>query len=80
MGEAAPQAAVSMADGGHSPEAVRRALKVLQSAWGDLYMFGHDEQGPWAARLHRPGTEILRADTPEELGKLLAADFQAELS
>lgn len=80
MSEAAPQAARSMADGEHGLEAVSQALEALRLAWGDAYMFGHDEQGYWAARLHRPGTEILRADTPEELGKLLAADFEAELS
>jgi hypothetical protein len=80
MSEAAPQAARSTADGEHGLETVCEALEALRLAWGDVYMFGHDEQGYWAARLHRPGTEILRADTPEELGKLLTADFEAELS
>lgn len=54
------------------------ALAALRLAWGDIYMFGHDEEGYWAAShsLSSAGG-ILRADTPEELGGLCAAESGA---
>ncbi|HEY1619663.1 MAG TPA: hypothetical protein VGG25_18725 [Streptosporangiaceae bacterium] len=64
----------------HDLEEVSEALRALRLAWGDIYMFGHDEKGYRAARHHSPGTEILRAETAEELGSLCAADFEAEPS
>jgi hypothetical protein len=80
MDEAAPQAARGMTDGEHDLGEVSEALRALRLAWGDTYMFGHDERGYWAARHHRPGTEILRAETAEQLGSLCAADFEAKPS
>jgi hypothetical protein len=73
---AAPQAPDGMTDGARDLEAVSRALGALRLAWGDVYLFGHDEQGYWAAR-PRAGTAILRGETPEELGILCAAGFEA---
>jgi hypothetical protein len=72
------QAARDMADIEHDLDLVSRALEALRLAWGDVYMFGHDEKGYWAARHGRPGAEILRAETAEELGLLCAADFEAD--
>jgi hypothetical protein len=81
MGDrAAPQAAGGMTDGEHDLARVSEALRALRLAWGDVYTFGHDEQGYWAERLHGPAAGRLRAGTPEELGKLLAADFEPEPS
>ena len=54
--------------------AVSDALMSLRLVWGDQCEFGHDERGYWAVPLDRPEAEKLRADTPEELGQLLAAD------
>ena len=76
---AAPQAAKGMADSEHDLEAVSRALEALRRAWGDVYLFGHDEKGYWAARRHA-GTEVLRGETPEELGERCLADFEADPS
>lgn len=58
---------------GASLGAVSDALMVLRLVWGDAYEFGHDERGYWALPPGRPEAEKLRADTPEELGQLLAA-------
>ena len=69
MSEAAPQAAAGHADGARDLETVSRALEALRLAWGDKWLFGHDEKGYWAAG--RPGSGIRRAGTPEELGELL---------
>jgi hypothetical protein len=80
MDEAAPQAARGMAHSERDLEEVSEALRALRLAWGDTYMLGHDEKGYWAARHHRPGTEILRAETAEELGSRCVADFEAEPS
>jgi transcriptional regulator with XRE-family HTH domain len=52
---------------------VSDALMALRLLWADEYEFGHDERGYWAVPLDRPEAEKLRADTPEELGQLLAA-------
>ena len=79
MDEAAPQAAGGVTDSEHDLEEVSEALGALRLAWGDIYMFGHDEKGYWAAG-HRPGTEILRAETAEQLGTLCAAGFEAKPS
>jgi hypothetical protein len=51
---------------------VSDALTALRLVWGDEYEFGHDERGYWALPLDRPEAEKLRADAPEELGRLLA--------
>lgn len=77
---AAPQAAIDTSDGERAVDlaAVSRALLVLRLAWGDVYLFGHDEQGYWAARYHA-GTGVLRAETPEEMGERCAADCGADL-
>ena len=77
---AAPQAARSMTDGEHDLEAVSRALEALRLAWGDVDMFGHDEFGFWAARHHHPGAGLPLAEARKELGDLLAADFEEDLS
>ena len=59
---------------------VSQALEAPRLAWGDVYMFGRDEEGYWAARPDRPGTGIHRAGDPEELCRLLADDFGSEPS
>jgi hypothetical protein len=76
----APEAAKSLKEDVRNLLAVSLALGSLQAAWGGIYMFGHDGDGYWAARLHRPGTGILRAETAEELGQLCAGDLEAEAS
>jgi hypothetical protein len=58
-------------------EFASRALEALRLAWGDVYMFGRDERGYWAAR-PAAGSGILSAGTPEELGMLCAAAFEAQ--
>ena len=63
----------------HDLEAVSQALEALRPAWGDVYMFGHDEKGHWVAR-HHAGKGVLRAETPKELGELCTADFEADPS
>lgn len=74
MGEgAAPQVARGSADGEDRLADVSQALEALRLAWGDVYTFGYDGEF-WAERPDRPGT--LRADTAEELGSLLAGDFE----
>ena len=78
--ETAAQPAGSMTDGKHDLEAVSRALVTLRLAPGDVYMLDHDERRYWAVRPDRPSTGILRAGTPEELGKLLTGDFVPEPS
>lgn len=82
MEEAAPQAARRTTDGEHAVDlaAASQALGALRLAWSNVYMFGHDEKGYWAARPDRPGTGILRADTPGELGNLLTGDSGPEPS
>jgi hypothetical protein len=74
------QAARGMTDSEDDMEAVSRALEALGLVWGDLYVFGHEEQLYWAARPDRPDAERLRAETPEKLGELCAADSEAETS
>lgn len=78
MSEAVPQAASGMADGVHELGAVSEELRALRLAWGDTFMFGHDELGYWASWLHRPGTAILRGETSRELGGKCAAAFDAD--
>lgn len=72
-GGAARQAARDGAGGEASLGVVSDALMALRLVWGDEYEFGHDKRGYWAVPLDRPEAEKLRADTPEELGQLLAA-------
>lgn len=78
MSEAAPQAARGGTTAPRELETVSNMLQALRMAWGDVYMLGHDERGYWAAG--GPGSGIKRAETPEELGKLLAGDPAAGLS
>ena len=73
MGEAA-EGAGGRTDGDRDLAAVSQARGALRLAWGDVYMFGHDEKGYWAAQADAPGTGIHRANNPEELGRLLT-DF-----
>ncbi len=81
MNEAAvPQAARSMTAGEQGHEAVSRELEALRLARGAVCVFGHDDFGFWAARHHHPGARILLAETPDELGDLLTADFEADPS
>ena len=78
MDEAAPQAARGGTAAPHELETVSNVLQALRLAWGDVYLFGHDERGYWAAGC--PGSGIKRAETPEALGRLLAGDPAAGLS
>jgi hypothetical protein len=71
-GGAARQAARDAECGEASLGVVSDALTALRLVWGDEYEFGHDERGYWALPPGRPEAEKLRADTPEELGQLLA--------
>jgi hypothetical protein len=73
-GEAAPTAATGKTSSGHGLAFISHALGALRLAWGDVYTTGHDDKGYWAARPDRMGS-LMRADSPEELGRLLADDF-----
>lgn len=79
-GGAPPEAAQSLTESMYDLLAVSRASGSLQLAWGDVFEFGHDVDGYWAARLHRPGAAVLRAETARELGRLCADEFGAEAS
>jgi hypothetical protein len=67
MDEAAPQAAVGM-----SAADIEQALALLDMVWGDEFKFGHDTaKGFWATRHGTIGT-LATAESPEDLGKMLA--------
>jgi hypothetical protein len=72
-GGAARQAAMDRTGSERGLAAVSDALMALRLVWGDEYEFGHDERGYWALPVDRPEAGKLRADTPEELGQMLAA-------
>ena len=72
MDEAAAQAAGRTADGHNRLATVSEALEALRAKWGDARIFGHGEQGYWAAG--HPGSGVLRAGTPEELDALCAGE------
>ena len=70
MDEAAPQAAA-----GVDTVEVAKALEVLRLLWEHDYLTGYDdEHGWWASRWGVVG-HILTADSPEELGRMIGADF-----
>jgi hypothetical protein len=62
---------MSKAAGGTSSEEVRQALAYLKLFWGDEFLIGHDEQGYWAAAPSVRQGGLVRAGSPEELGKLM---------
>jgi hypothetical protein len=71
MGDAAPQAARGGTSSEHDLAFAGEALEALRLAWGDLYMFGRDDKGYWAARPDVIGSMVRAAD-PVALGVLLA--------
>jgi hypothetical protein len=77
MDEAAPQAAKGAADFERDLGAVSHGLAALRAAWGDVFLFGHDERGYWAAP-PSAGKGWMCADTPEELGNQCADFMEAE--
>jgi hypothetical protein len=74
MDEAAPQAA-----SGIIPVQIREALSALDAVWGDEYEFGWDPQPGFRARRHGATEWLLKAATPQELGKFLADDIRSAL-
>lgn len=81
MGEAAPQDGGDMTDDGEQLLAtVNQALEALRHTWGHVFMFGYDNGQYWAVLHHRLGSGVLRAETPEELGRLCADKFKASPS
>ena len=79
MDEAAAHAAAGTAENEHDPEVVGQALTSLRLSWGNVFMFGHDAKGYWAAR-PKAGSGVLRAGTREELDELCTAALKAGLS
>jgi hypothetical protein len=78
MDEAAPQAVQDTTTADLAE--VSEWLAALRMHWGDVYVFGHDEQGYWAVRRLCPGSGMLRGETAEELGALVAAEIKANPS
>jgi hypothetical protein len=77
MGEAALRAATGTAGGERAVVDVSAALQALRAAWGDDYSFGYDKRrGYWWAAQSKAGTTIHKAGSPEELGRLLAAESE----
>ncbi len=70
MDEAAEAAAVGASQGWVTGDDAQ-ALEALDLLYGDEFMIGRDGQGWWAARRHKPGTGMLRADDPEKLATLM---------
>lgn len=70
MDEAAEAAAMSAAQGWVTGDDAQ-ALEVLDMLYGDEFMIGRGGKNWWAARRHKSGTGILRADDPEKLAMLM---------
>lgn len=72
MSDAAQPAAAGTAESERDLAVVSQALTSLRLAWGDVFMFGHDAKGYWAAP-PEAGSGVLRAGSREELDELCAA-------
>lgn len=71
---AAPRAASGETGDGGGWATVRRGVDALRP-WAGTHVFDYEDGRYWAAHHDRPGSGILRAGTPEELSRQLAAAF-----